>query len=112
MYCSEFTLQKSNKEHKEKHTMADMRVEGDRKFSKTLINKTVVSQSGKAFGLVGDIVFETKSGELIHVVLKNPTPHIEKLELEKNKEGSILIPWSAVVAMGDYLVVNEADMVA
>lgn len=76
-----------------------------------MMGKTVVSKSGKRFGEVGDIVFETKSGELIHLVLKNPTTYTEKLELEKSKEGSLLIPFSAVIAMGDFLVVSEEDIV-
>lgn len=83
----------------------------EKKFSKQLMGKTVVSKSGKRFGEVGDIVFETKSGELIHLVLKSPTTYTEKLELEKNKEGNLLIPFSAVIAMGDFLVVSEEDIV-
>jgi sporulation protein YlmC with PRC-barrel domain len=83
----------------------------EKKFSKQLMGKTVVSKSGKRFGEVGDVVFETKSGELIHVVLKNPTTYTEKLELEKGKEGDLLIPFSAVIAMGDFLVVSEEDIV-
>jgi len=83
----------------------------EKKFSKMLMGKTVVSKSGKRFGEVGDVVFETKSGELIHLVLKNPTTYTEKLELEKSKEGSLLIPWSAVIATGDFLVVSEEDIV-
>ncbi len=75
------------------------------------MGKTVVSKSGKRFGEVGDIVFETKSGELIHLVLKSPTIYTEKLELEKSKEGDLLIPFSAVIAMGDFLVVSEEDIV-
>ena len=86
-------------------------VEEDKKFSKQLIGKTVVSKSGRKFGEVGDIVFETKSGELIHLVLSNPTPYIQKLELERDEAGSILIPFSAVMAMGDFLVVSEEDIV-
>ena len=82
-----------------------------KKFSKQLIGKTVVSKSGKRFGEVGDVIFETKSGELIHVVLKNPTQYTEKLELEKGKEGELLIPFSAVIAMGDFLVISEEDIV-
>ncbi|MFQ5825664.1 MAG: PRC-barrel domain-containing protein, partial [bacterium] len=74
--------------------------EGDKKFSKQLIGKTVVSKTGKRFGEVGDIIFETRSGELIHMVLTNPTSYTQKLELEKNKEGKILIPFSAVIAIG------------
>ena len=82
----------------------------DKKFSKQLIGKTVVSKTGKRFGEVGDIIFETRSGELIHIVLSNPTPYTEKLELEKDKEGNILIPFSAVIATGDFMVVSEEDI--
>jgi len=85
--------------------------EEDKKFSKQLIGKTVVSKAGKRFGEVGDIIFETRSGELIHLVLQNPTSYTEKLELEKNKEGQILIPFSAVIAIGDFMVVSEEDII-
>ena len=85
--------------------------EGDKKFSKQLIGKTVVSKSGKRFGEVGDIVFETRTGELIHIILTNPTPYSEKLDLERTKEGNILIPFSAVIASGDFLVVAEEDII-
>ncbi|PIO05156.1 hypothetical protein COT47_05935, partial [Candidatus Woesearchaeota archaeon CG08_land_8_20_14_0_20_43_7] len=60
----------------------------ERNHSKLLIGKTVVSKTGKKFGEVGDIIFETRSGELIHLLVKNPTMYIEKLELEKDKSGN------------------------
>ena len=85
--------------------------EDDKKFSKQLIGKTVVSKTGKRFGEVGDIIFETRSGELIHIVVNNPTSYTEKLELEKNKDGKILIPFSAVIAVGDFMVVAEEDII-
>ena len=85
--------------------------EEEKKFSKDLIGKTVVSKTGKRFGEVGDIVFETRSGELIHLVLASPTQYIEKLELEKDQKGSILIPFSAVIAVGDFMVVSEEDII-
>ena len=85
--------------------------EEDKKFSKQLLGKTVVSKTGKRFGEVGDIIFETRSGELIHMVLKDPTAYTEKLELEKDKEGNILIPFSAVIATGDFMVVSEEDII-
>ncbi len=85
--------------------------EEDKKFSKQLIGKTVVSKAGKRFGEVGDIIFETRSGELIHLVLQNPTSYTDKLELEKNKENQILIPFSAVIAIGDFMVVSEEDII-
>jgi len=93
--------------YKEGNSMADE----DKKFSKQLLGKTVVSKSGKRFGEVGDLIFETRSGELIHMVLVNPTSYTEKLELERDKEGNILVPFSAVIAIGDFMVISEEDII-
>ena len=85
--------------------------EPEKRFSKQVIGKTVVSKTGKKFGEVQDIVFETRTGELINIVLANPTTYADKLELEKDKEGEILIPFSAVQAVGDFLVIAEDEIV-
>lgn len=85
--------------------------EEDKRFSKQLIGKTIVSKTGKKFGEVGDIIFESKTGELIHMVLVNPTSYTEKLELEKDKKGQILVPFSAVIAIGDFMVIAEEDII-
>jgi sporulation protein YlmC with PRC-barrel domain len=85
--------------------------EDDKKLSRELVGKMVVSRTGKKFGMVGDITFETKTGELIHLVLTNPTPYSTKLELEKDNQGNILIPYSAVQAIGDFLVIAEEEIV-
>ena len=85
--------------------------EEDKKFSKQIIGKTIVSKTGKRFGEVGDVIFETRSGELIHMVVSNPTSYTEKLELEKDKSSNILIPFSAVIAIGDFMVIAEEDII-
>ncbi|MBR9690501.1 hypothetical protein GOV08_02340 [Candidatus Woesearchaeota archaeon] len=85
--------------------------EEDKKFSKQLVGKIIVSKTGKKFGEVGDIIFEAKTGELIHMVLINPTSYTDKLELEKDKKGQILIPFSAVIAIGDFMVIAEEDII-
>jgi len=85
--------------------------EEEKRFSKQLIGKTVVSKTGKRFGEVGDIIFETRSGELIHIILKNQTSYTDKLELEKDKQGATLIPFSAVIAVGDFMVIAEEDII-
>jgi len=86
-------------------------MEEDKKFSKKLMGRTIVSKTGKRFGEVGDIIFETRSGELIHLVVDKPTTYTEKLQLEKNKNGEILIPFSAVIAVGDFVVVAEEEII-
>jgi len=91
--------------------MVEEQQEDNKKFSKQLLGKTIVSKTGKRFGEVGDLIFETKSGELIHLVVNNPTSYTEKLELEKDKTGKILIPFSAVIAIGDFMVIAEEDII-
>ena len=83
----------------------------DKNYSKELLGKTIVSKSGKKFGEVGDLIFEIGSGELIHLLLRNHTTYTDKMELEKSKEGNILIPFSAVIATCDFIVVAEEDII-
>ncbi|MEW5897410.1 MAG: PRC-barrel domain-containing protein [Nanoarchaeota archaeon] len=85
--------------------------EKGKSYSKELIGKTVVSKSGKKFGEIGDLIFEVGSGELIHLLLRNPTTYTDRMELEKSKEGNILIPFSAVIATGDFVVIAEEDII-
>ena len=89
----------------------DGRKDDEKRFSKQLLGKTVVSKTGKRFGEVGDMIFETRTGELIHLVLDNPTTYTEKLDLERSREGDLLIPFSAVIAMGDFMVIAEEDII-
>ena len=85
--------------------------EEQKKNTKDLLTKTIISKTGKRFGTLGDIIFETRSGELINMVLENPTPYAEKLELEREKNGKPLIPFSAVIAIGDFIVIAEEDII-
>ena len=84
---------------------------GERVDSRKILGKTVVSKTGKKFGEVGDLVFETKTGEIVYIVLKNPTPYAHSFDLEKDEEGNLEIPFSAVVSIGDYVIVAEEDII-
>ncbi len=85
--------------------------EEDRKYTRQLLGKTIVSKAGKKFGIVGDIEFEMKTGEIIYVLLKSPTGYCEGLELEKNEDNLFQVPFSSVIAVGDYIVISEEDII-
>jgi len=91
----------------EESTMANE----DKKYSKQILGKVIVSKAGKRFGEVGNIVFETRTGELIQLVLKNPTGFTEGMDLERDKDNNLLVPYSAVIAIGDFVVVAEEDII-
>ena len=82
----------------------------DKRIAREILGKTIVSKTGKRFGEVGDLIFEVRSGELIHMVVKNPTSYSARLDLEKDKEGRTLIPFSSVIAVGDFMVISEEDI--
>jgi len=85
--------------------------EDEKRYARQLVGKTVVTKSGKRFGEVGNLTFETRTGELIQIVLKNPTGFTEGLELERDNIGNLLIPYSSVIAIGDFIVVSEEDII-
>ena len=82
----------------------------ERKNSRTLIAKTIVSKEGRKFGEVGDIRFDPRTGELIDVLVARPSDYAKNL-VTADKSGVLKIPFSAVVSIGDFLIVSEEDIV-
>jgi len=83
----------------------------EKKALKEIIGKLIVTKEGKRLGMVQDVTFETRTGELIHLAVKDPTPYTRSLNLEKTAEGETLVPYNAIIAIGDFVVVSEEDLV-
>ena len=80
--------------------------------AKELIGKTIVSEeSGRRFGVVGDVNFITESGELMNVVIAEPTRQVIELKLSEDEKGRLLVPFSAVKSVGDFIIISEKDIV-
>ena len=77
---------------------------------KQVVGKLVVTKEGKRLGFVKDITFETRTGELIQVVVKDPTAYTRSLSLEISSGKEILIPYNTIIAIGDFIVVSEEDL--
>jgi sporulation protein YlmC with PRC-barrel domain len=77
-----------------------------------LIGKIVVSEeTGRKFGVVGDINFIAESGELLNVVLVEPTKHTGDLNLERDESNRMLVPFSSVKSVGDFVIVSEKEII-
>ncbi len=80
--------------------------------SKELIGKVLVSEeTGKKFGVIGDIDYVSESGELLNLVLSETTPHTATLSLPSDDRKRVLVPFSAVKSVGDFVIVSEKDIV-
>lgn len=86
-------------------------MQGDKNPFSALIGKMIVTKEGKRLGFVKDITFETHSGELINLVVKDPTPYARNLSLEKSSSNETLIHYSSIIAIGDFVIVSEEDLI-
>ena len=77
----------------------------------SLLGKMIVTKEGKRLGFVRDITFETGSGELISLIVKEPTLYTKNLNLERIRTNDLLIPYSAIIAIGDFVIVSEEDLI-
>ena len=84
---------------------------GDKNPFSAIVAKMIVTKEGKRLGFVRDVTFETKSGELISLVLRDPTPYTRNLNLEKTSSNELLIPYSSIIAIGDFVIVSEEDLI-
>ena len=79
--------------------------------SRKLIGKVLISEeTGKKFGIVGDLDYVTESGELLNLALTETTAHTSTLSLQQDEKGRLLIPFSAVKSVGDFVIVAEKDI--
>ncbi len=77
-----------------------------------LLGKVVISEeSGRKFGVVGDINFISESGELLSIVLVEPTKHTTDLNLERDDSSRMLVPFSSVKSVGDFVIVSEKEII-
>ncbi len=82
----------------------------EKKPLKELVGKNVVTKEGRRLGIVRDISFDPKTGELIHLVITAPTAYAHSLNVEKTSESDMLLPYAAIIAIGDFVVISEEDL--
>jgi len=83
----------------------------EKKPLKDIIGKSIVTKEGKRLGAAKDITFETRSGELLQLIVKDASSHIQNFDLERTKDNELLIPFNAIIAVGDFIVVSEEDLI-
>ena len=86
-------------------------MQSNKNLFSTIVGKMIVTKEGKRLGFVKDITFETKSGELINLIVKDSTPYTKNLNLERTNSNELLIPYSAIIAIADFVIVSEEDLI-
>ena len=77
-----------------------------------VVGKTIVSEeTGRKFGVVTNVDFVTDSGELMNIVVDQPTKHLSELNLKSDDRGRLLIPFSSVKSIGDFVIISENELI-
>ena len=77
-----------------------------------VVGKTIISEeTGRKFGVVTNVDFVTESGELMNIVVDQPTRHLSDLNLKTDDKGRMLVPFSSVKSIGDFVIVSENELI-
>ncbi|MBU5536955.1 MAG: PRC-barrel domain-containing protein [Candidatus Aenigmatarchaeota archaeon] len=77
-----------------------------------VVGKTIISEeTGRKFGVVTNIDFVTESGELMNIIVDQPTKHLLELNLKTDEKGRLLIPFSSVKSIGDFVIISENELI-
>ena len=87
--------------------MAERRIRASEVIGKTIISE----ETGKKFGKVANVEFVAESGELLNLVVEDPTRTLLDLNLKTDDKGRPLIPFSAVKSIGDFVIVSENELI-
>jgi sporulation protein YlmC with PRC-barrel domain len=78
-------------------------------FAGSIAGKEIVDINGTVLGEMENLVFDLSSGQIVDLVVKPDS----NLPRQKYREDGkfVLIPYSSVVAVKDYIVVDESRAV-
>lgn len=78
-------------------------------MGKSLLGRNVVSDRGTVIGKLVDLSIETMAGKVMMLIVR-PGKDIDARHYRVNERGEILIPFTAVKAVRDVLIINEGGI--
>jgi sporulation protein YlmC with PRC-barrel domain len=75
-------------------------------FSGSIVGKEIVNIDGAVLGELENVIFEVQTGKLVDLMVK-PDSGLNRSKYREDGK-FVLIPFSSVVAVKDYIVVDES----
>jgi sporulation protein YlmC with PRC-barrel domain len=75
-------------------------------IAKQLAGKTLVSNDGEGVGRLVDLVVNEITGKIVSIIA-DPNPDSASVRRMKKEDGMLVIPYSAVLAVGDYVILDK-----
>lgn len=74
--------------------------------SAELIGREVMSHNGRLIGVIDTIVVDTKTGDVLHMLL-NPSGEVDPRSYRLDSIGRIIMPFAKIRSVGDVVVVGR-----
>ncbi len=78
-------------------------------LGRSLIGRNVVSDRGTVIGKLADLAIEPMSGKVMMLIIK-PNKEIDLRFYKLNEQGEMMLPFTAVKAVKDVLIINEGGI--
>ena len=74
-------------------------------FATKLKGKEIMSEDGQKLGYIDNLVVDTKSGSIQHVLV-NPIEEIDPRLFKTDSQGRLVLPFSGIKSVRDVVVIN------
>ncbi|NPA85973.1 MAG: hypothetical protein GXO42_01030 [bacterium] len=78
-------------------------------FAKNLTGISVISVRGVILGKLDNFEIDEKSGEILSIIME-PEKKAETEKFPKTKDGKVKIPYTAVIALRDVIIVDPSKI--
>ena len=75
-------------------------------IAKQLAGKILVSNDGEGIGRLVDLIVNEATGK-VQVLLAEPNPDSATARRMKKEDGLLQVPYGAVLAVGDYVILDK-----
>ncbi|HDH91351.1 MAG TPA: hypothetical protein ENF38_00190 [Candidatus Aenigmarchaeota archaeon] len=77
-----------------------------------IIGKSIISEeTGRKLGVVDNIEFVAESGEMLNIIVADPSKYLKEINPKTDEKGRVVIPFTAVKSIGDFVIVTESELV-
>jgi|FaiFalDrversion3_1042247.scaffolds.fasta_scaffold06835_2 sporulation protein YlmC with PRC-barrel domain len=78
-------------------------------LARQITGKTVITNEGEDFGRIVDINVNEITGAIEDIIV-DPNPDLPAIENLRTEDDYVLVPFSSVVAIGDYMIIDKRKL--
>lgn len=79
-------------------------------IARQLSGKKIITNDGEDFGRLVDVNINEVTGKVENLVIE-PNPDSQGAGKLRKEDGMVLIPYEAVTAVGDYVIVEKRNLI-